>query len=97
MKGGRTEQDSLCCSLALLLSLLDGSDGSSRGILCGDLNSVHKPLNGNDRLRNDIAAVGPALKYVHVRKTVSKEAHLSTAEFLLVQKPTAAYWRLSQH
>ncbi len=97
IKGGKTEQDSLCCSLSLLLGLLDGSYSSSRDILSGNFGSVHKPLVGTGHLRSDIAADSPALEVVHVGIIMSKEAHLSRSDVLLLQKPIAAYCRLSQH
>ena len=97
IKGGKTEQDSLCCSLSLLLGLLDGSYSSSRGILSGNFDSVHKHLVSTGHLRSDIAAVGPAFELVCVSVIASKEAHLSRADVLLLQKPTAAYCRLPQH
>ncbi len=90
-------EDSLCCSLSLLLGLLDGSYSSSRGILSGNFDSVHKHLVSTGHLRSDIAAVGPAFELVCVSVIASKEAHLSRADVLLLQKPTAAYCRLPQH
>ena len=84
----KTEQDSLCCSLSVLLSLLDGSYSSSPGILSGNSDSVHKHLVGTGLLGSDVAAVGPAFQLVCVRKNVSKGAYLSKADVLLLQRPT---------
>ncbi len=86
IKGGKTEQDSLCCSLSLLLGLLDGSYSSSRDIPSGNFGSVHKPLVGTGHLRSDIAAVGPAFELVYVKMIVSKEVHLSRSDVLLLQR-----------
>ena len=62
IKGGKTEQDSLCCSLSLLLGLLDGSYSSSRDILSGNLGYVHKHLVSTGHLGSDIAADSPAFE-----------------------------------